>query len=318
MNLVDIAEIVKYPNSAQSRDIEELKELTVKYPYAQIFSILYLKALSDSSNVYFEEELKVYSYRISDRGQLYALIHEYSEPESSFKEEIELSKSMMAPEVKITEGKEVEIELVESETEETELIEIEPEKNIETDKEKQSIASDLELDNVDQSILEHAYSANYQLSELSEDENSQLIEKNIHSKKEGQIEPEKTKIEFSIDTKQSFNSWLHSNSNHTEPNKSDKLSITAIVSDNKDSSLIEKLSGNTIKSKKPFFSPIEKAKESLNTESLPVSETLAKIYALQGNFPKSISAYHQLSLKYPKKKIFFAIQIKELEKKLNK
>ncbi|MDB4323874.1 hypothetical protein N9963_00565 [Crocinitomicaceae bacterium] len=315
MNLVDIAEIVKHPNIAQSRNIEELKELTIKYPYAQIFSILYLKALSDLSDVYFEEELKVYSYRISDRAQLYALIHEYSEPESSFKEEIELNKSMMTPEVKITEGKEVEIELAESETE---LIEFEPEKIIETDKEKQSIASDLELDNVDQSILEHAYSANYQLSELSEEENSQLIEKNIPSEKEGQIEPEKTKIEFSIDTKQSFNSWLHSNSNHTEPNKSDKLIITAIVSDNNDSSLIEKLSGNTIKSKKPFFSPIEKAKESLNTESLPISETLAKIYALQGNFPKSISAYHQLSLKYPKKKIFFAIQIKELEKKLNK
>ena len=141
MNLVDIAEIVKHPNIAQSRNIEELKELTIKYPYAQIFSILYLKALSDLSDVYFEEELKVYSYRISDRAQLYALIHEYSEPESSFKEEIELNKSMMTPEVKITEGKEVEIELAESETE---LIEFEPEKIIETDKEKQSIASDLD------------------------------------------------------------------------------------------------------------------------------------------------------------------------------
>ncbi|MGY8927399.1 MAG: hypothetical protein ACKVJC_08900, partial [Flavobacteriales bacterium] len=97
MNLVDIAEIVKHPNIAQSRNIEELKELTVKYPYAQIFSILYLKALSDLSDVYFEEELKVYSYRISDRAQLYALIHEYSEAESSFKEEIELNKSMMTP-----------------------------------------------------------------------------------------------------------------------------------------------------------------------------------------------------------------------------
>ena len=68
MNLVDIAEIVKYPNNAQKQNVEELKELTVKYPYAQIFSILYLKALSDSSDVHFEDELNTFSYRISDRA----------------------------------------------------------------------------------------------------------------------------------------------------------------------------------------------------------------------------------------------------------
>ena len=221
----------------------------------------------------------------------------------------------MTADLKITEGTDEKIELEENDIE---VIKIEVEKNVETDQEKPSTSSNLELDNVDQSILEHAYSANYQLPELSEDENSQLIEKNISSEKEDQIEQENTEIEFSIDTKQSFNSWLHSNSNYTKPGKEDKLNITALVGDNKESSLIEKLSGNTVKTKKSFFSPTEKAKESLNTESLPVSETLAKIYALQGNFPKSISAYHQLSLKYPEKKIFFAIQIKELEKKLNK
>ena len=71
------------------------------------------------------------------------------------------------------------------------------------------------------------------------------------------------------------------------------------------------------KPRKEFYSPAKKAKESLSEEALPVSETLAKIYVAQGNFPKAIYAYQQLSLKYPEKKIFFANQISELEKKIN-
>ena len=66
-----------------------------------------------------------------------------------------------------------------------------------------------------------------------------------------------------------------------------------------------------------FFSPSKKAKESLDDSAVPVSETLAKIYALQGNYPKAIEAYEQLSLINPEKKIFFADQIKELKKKIH-
>ncbi|MFN5787057.1 MAG: hypothetical protein ACK457_13915, partial [Flavobacteriia bacterium] len=69
--------------------------------------------------------------------------------------------------------------------------------------------------------------------------------------------------------------------------------------------------------KKEFFSPVKKAKESLDMNSMPVSETLARIFALQGNYPKAIFAYEQLILINPEKKVFFASQIEELKKKLN-
>jgi hypothetical protein len=55
----------------------------------------------------------------------------------------------------------------------------------------------------------------------------------------------------------------------------------------------------------------------LNENNMPVSETLAKIFALQGNYPKSIYVYEQLILIFPEKKSFFATQIKNLKKKLN-
>jgi len=71
------------------------------------------------------------------------------------------------------------------------------------------------------------------------------------------------------------------------------------------------------KPKREFFSPVKKAKESLNEETLPVSETLAKIYQMQGNISKAIYVYQQLSLIIPEKKTYFASQIKSLKKKLN-
>ena len=43
-----------------------------------------------------------------------------------------------------------------------------------------------------------------------------------------------------------------------------------------------------------------------------VTETLAKIYTEQGKYNKAEKAYKILSLKYPKKSIFFADQIKRI------
>jgi hypothetical protein len=346
----DISERIQNPSLIQKEDIAFLGDLAMKNPYSQIYSILYLKGLGDTADIHFEEELQKHSYRIGDRAQLFKLVHvsvssttAESIDTDSVDTDVDIEK-IKVEEVEVNEIQPVEaieevapVEEIETavtitETteefeeiiEEIDLIEdtaVEVESSIETEEkqiEEEKPSIETPIDGLEESILHHSYAANYQLPELS-DEEVQGLEKR-KSDEIISIEPqidEITENEVEIDTKQSFTSWLQSNKNKIENLDDDKLKIEAIVNNSNLTFEVNEFFGEVVKPKKEFFSPIKKAKESLSEETLPVSETLAKIYALQGNFPKAIYAYEQLSLKYPEKKIFFAIQIKELQKKLN-
>jgi hypothetical protein len=170
------------------------------------------------------------------------------------------------------------------------------------------------IEKFEREIFSEAISANYNLDHLAPLEATKIDE---------EIEEEIfVPTVNSVSGKKSFSSWLRSNENDEQPKfDAEKDRINAIVDQFiKEEPKISRPSKETIieeKPKKEFFSPIKKAKESLDVHSMPVSETLAKIFALQGNYPKAIFAYEQLILINPEKKIFFASRIEELKKKLN-
>lgn len=70
---------------------------------------------------------------------------------------------------------------------------------------------------------------------------------------------------------------------------------------------------NKDKEEQKFFTADNKAKESLLENEHLVTETLAKIYALQGSVNKAVRAYEILSLKFPQKSAYFASLIQKLK-----
>ena len=70
--------------------------------------------------------------------------------------------------------------------------------------------------------------------------------------------------------------------------------------------------------KSTFFNPVNMAKKSVQDNDEFLTETLARIYAKQGNISKAIRAYQKLSLKFPEKSVYFAALIEELKRTPNK
>ncbi len=145
---------------------------------------------------------------------------------------------------------------------------------------------------------------------LLEQLNSQIISEAISYTLEHNIEseveklPELPKEEKQVETDKTpkdFYSWL-------EAPKEVKPKL-------KYAHLIDKFLADQPKivPKKEFFSPVNMARKSVEEDGEIVSETLANLYVQQAHYSKAIKAFEQLSLKFPKKNVYFSARIREIE-----
>ncbi len=388
MNLDQIAIRISNPNAFIPAETPVLQELAEKYPYAQVFSILYLKALAMQNDIGFDEALQKHAYRITDRMKLHDLIHhqnnnlevpdilpnslsefeEITQVESENRIQAEedtllqdISSEILFEKGLIDERQETESKLIFNP--EVEVTEKQIWEDVDSElKDFEEIDSDPILNEISHEIVQEFNSLVAEIDQKSsekeaivattKDENelnenkipaldleiiSEIVETIYSDQLEQTIQKvpvveKKSEINSKIETeseveigksKMSFTSWLKSGNNSLNiPHLKEAVetTLTNQTSNKQQVDIIDhfiKTEPKISKVKKEFYSPSKKAKESISPEGLIYSETLAEIFAIQGNFPKAITAYQQLMLTNPEKKIFFAKRIEELKEKLN-
>lgn len=371
LNLTDIAQRIAHPEKCDISDFEDLKSFSTQYPYCQLFPILSLKALANNTDLRFDVELAQFAYRISDRSQLYALIHQNvavksienstEETESitespaplrivtADEENNEVSttqsleedtnaelKNELIPVITINERTIVDDEEsddendsefiplnissseVTFETEELSKDKVEIESPNETPAELEATNNkdaheDAQIDEFERRMLAETLSSAYRLEELAPEEEDV-------SDEQEHIDSENTNDAAAATPNRSFSDWLRvgnqSSNSDIEEDKSKLDDILDRFIEN-EPKISRPKAAIEEKPKRAFYSPEKKAKESVDMQHMPVSETLGKIFELQGNYPKAIFVYEQLILANPEKKSYFAARIVELNKKIN-
>jgi hypothetical protein len=337
MNLTTLAHIIQRPHEVEQQHSHDLKELCEKYPYCGAFHLLYLKSLAVGQSVQLDDELHRLATHVSDRETLYQVVysleeHQYSEVESAFEEFSEnIIESPNELPIEIAESDEVDtvdendevtlepfekvlsVELTLDEPPEIDTNSNEPTDALEEELWSNALNAAYEL-NADKAIQPEEIPVETQVEPA-------LIEEEIDFTAQYPVDEVHENIQEQDEVAKTFTSWLRKGGVKSNSELETSSSETSIPGHKKQvEELVDKFIAtepSISKPKKEFYSPVRNAKESVNEDAVPVSETLAKIIAMQGNYPKAIAIYEQLILKNPEKKSFFATQILELKEKLN-
>ncbi len=286
LNKVNINQHLFHSGGLNEREISEFKELISCYPYASVFVIAYLEALKKVGHIHYEEELSKHAFKITNRVFLYQLLH---------KESTQSENAIAAEEVIAIEKKDDNKKIDDV----IEMEEIPSKADSETSEENTKVIAPVE--DVLDKLIQSSVANTIYINEFNKQEASNPAE----PKEMGKVILDNNVIEEQTITQpnkepKSFNSWLKMGSASQKLEKDERKSTMIPIE----------------KPKREFYSPSKKAKESIDGNKMPVSETLAKIFVLQGNYPKAIYVYEQLIIIFPEKKNIFASQIKQLSKKL--
>jgi hypothetical protein len=292
------AELSKYINDPQSLDkdsVAKLQQLVKDFPYFQSAHILLSMAAKKWDASIYQQTLKKTAIVSVNRAHLFRLIskmdqRETSHPEApvvpeSLPEEPEKKETVLLQEVEIAHE-----EMAARAAKKEEIAEVSlpssPEKMLETEIAREVIHSFVEKEILKTPEVHRSKAAGEPGSFADWLHKMRSGQEDIHSSTVNPVTPPEQP---------------------TSARKKKQAIIDKIIENNP--GLIRSREGQR------FFDAGEKARDSVDDNEHLVTETLARIYALQGSTAKAIRAYEILSLKNPQKSAYFAALIKELKDK---
>jgi hypothetical protein len=344
MQQQQLIDIINQPHQIKAAHLADLEILIKEYPFFETAHLLYTKGLHQHQAINYSKQLRKTAIIANSRSVLYELLHKIevkptiTEEVNQQKEPIEEANSIIPTEespkttgaISIT-NNDIKVIYVNTVSNSVANNTVSPEKEV---IEKETLNSELNI------IKEIENETEVPSSEFDIDKLNKTIEQEINKEiiqsyvqtdiikthelaKEDKKEPssftdwlktiQKESHTFQIDTKSEIHKVEKNTKNTPEKTEND---IKSTVFDQKKQlidKIIESDPGRIKLGTNKFFSPATDAKQSLLENEHLVTETLAKIYALQGNISKAIRAYEILSLKFPQKSVYFASLIEKLK-----
>ena len=314
MQAVDLIKYIKNPSLLDKQSTADLQKLVIDFPYFQTAHLLLSMSAKKWDASIYQQSLKKTAIVATNRAHLFNLIHQLENNIA-----LELEKNLVFQEKVVkqkdtTENIKHELDILKAtdvvtETKKEELIIItkkvlEPEEVLEKEIEKQVVASLVDKQISQTQELYNPTVTKEKLENFSDwllflkknnGQSYQNIEEKVNEKKEKNLVQKNADTTSDLEVKNKLLSNKERN----------KALIDKIIDSNP--GLIRN------KEEPKFYTPDTKAKESLIENEHLVTETLAKIYALQGSVNKAVRAYEILSLKFPQKSAYFASLIQKLK-----
>jgi len=295
MNPQDILKYIDNPSNLGENSIIDLTLLTEQHPYFQVGQLLRVKNLHLLSPETIKPVLNYTAAYVTDRKILYYLLHPIQEKPVILK-----SKS---PEKQIKDTIRENIsDTLQNQKQQAETIageEIEFSTSYDLRKE---YGEGVELDD----YVVHINNSDKEIFELINDENTR---------------PEPVKELVSHKSKFSDVDVLTLINKGVAASSLEDTSVELPAHQTKKNSLIDNFlkSNPRIVPVKPNETPVKDISEdSVKESDHLITDTLANIYLKQGNYAKAIFAYEKLCLKYPEKSTYFAAQIADIKKIIEK
>ena len=326
MKIEQFIELIDNPNQLAETHISSIEKILGDYPFFQSGHLLYAKALQNSKHINYHNALKRTAVIAGNRAVLYRLINQAA-PQSIIQVEEPIEEVIFPKTETVVEEVKIEVKQPEIIQEEpTEKVTSQPInyvytivkseekheiriKNQEIPNEVQNTEDILQAETLDQIVL------------------NPIVEAYIETEilKINEKEPE-----IQIEEPQSFTQWLKQLPNINKqasitPKKAENIEKKEVVKKSSapkiktekqeflDKLLTEELRISKPQADKNFYAATQKTRSSVLEDENLVTETLAKIYVLQGNHAKAIRSYEILSLKFPEKSAYFASLIKDLK-----